>query len=452
MFKIVLVGRPNVGKSTLFNRLVGSGKAIVNDQPGVTRDRKYGKASIADLNFTLIDTAGIDEFLISDTEKEIKLQTEIAIHEADLIIFVIDGRAGVLPAEKTFSRYLIKTNKPIVVLVNKCEGSKGMLGLTESNSLGFEIIIPFSAEHGDGLSDLYDTLKEKIDDKSKIHSLFDKNINVEKKEAPTIRIGIIGRPNTGKSTLINNLVGQRRLVTGTQAGITRDSIEVSWTYKSQSFCIIDTAGLRKKARVNDTLEKSMVGDTLKTIKYSNICFLLIDADKGLDKQDLTIARVIVGEGRGLIIGANMWDKVINRDQARLKIFDQLEKSLSQIKNVRVVFMSGLQGQGLNKLMDTSLDIKKRLDIRVSTGKLNRWLIPILESNPAPLYKGKRNRIRYITQVNVRPPTFAVFMSSPENLPDSYKRFLMSSLMDDFDLSGLPIRIMLRKGNNPYVES
>jgi GTP-binding protein len=196
----------------------------------------------------------------------------------------------------------------------------------------------------------------------------------------------------------------------------------------------------------------MVGDTLKTIKYSNICILLIDSDKGLDKQDLTIARVVAGEGRGLIIGANMWDKVIDKDQVRQNIFNQLEKSLSQIKNIQVVFMSGLQGQGLDKLMDVALDIKKRLDIRISTGKLNRWLIPIIESNPAPLYKGKMNRIRYITQVNIRPPTFAVFMSSPENLPDSYKRFLMSSLMDDFGLSGLPIRVMLRKGNNPYVEN
>ena len=452
MFKIVLVGRPNVGKSTLFNRLVGSRKAIVNDQPGVTRDRKYGKASVVDLDFTLIDTAGIDDSLKGNTEKEIKIQTEIAIYEADLIIFVVDGRAGILPAEKTFSRYLIKANKPVVVLVNKCEGAKGMLGLTESNSLGFETIIPFSAEHGDGLSDLYDILKYNIEGKIKISTHLDENINVEKKDSGIIRIGIIGRPNTGKSTLINSLIGQRRLVTGSQAGITRDSIEVSWSYKSHSFCIIDTAGLRKKARVSDALEKSMVSDTLKTIKYSNICILLIDADMGLDKQDLTIARMIVGEGRGLIIGANMWDNVINRDKARQKIFDQLAKSLSQIKNVRVVFMSGLQRQGLDKLMDTSLDIKKRLDIRVSTGKLNRWLIPIIETNPAPLYKGKRNRIRYITQVNVRPPTFAVFMSSPENLPESYKRFLMSSLMDDFDLSGLPIRIMLRKGNNPYVES
>ena len=451
MFKIVLVGRPNVGKSTLFNRLVGSGKAIVNDQPGVTRDRKYGKASIIDLNFILIDTAGIDNSLKGNTEKEIKLQTEIAIHEADLIIFVTDGRAGILPSEKNFSRYLIKTNKPVVVLVNKCEGSKGVLGLTESNSLGFEIVIPFSAEHAEGLSDLYDTLKEQIEDKRYLlaHS---NNLEVEKTDPAVIRVGIIGRPNTGKSTLINNLIGQRRLVTGSQAGITRDSIEISWSYKSQVFCMIDTAGLRKKARINDPLEKSMVGDTLKTIKYSNICILLIDADKGLDKQDLTIARVIVGEGRGLIIGANMWDKVINKVEVRQKIFDQLDKSLSQIKNVQVVFMSGLQGQGLNKLMDTSLDIKKRLDLRISTGKLNRWLTPIIESNPAPLYKGKRNRIRYITQVNIRPPTFAVFMSSPENLPDSYKRFLMSCLMDDFDLAGLPIRVMLRKGNNPYVES
>ena len=452
MFQIVLVGRPNVGKSTLFNRLVGPGKAIVNNQPGVTRDRKYGQVSFLDLEFTLVDTAGIDNSLKGDTEREIKLQTEIAVREADLIIFVIDGRVGVLPTEKTFSKYLIKTNKPTFVLVNKCEGSKGLVGLTESNSLGFETIIPFSAEHGEGLSDLYDTLKQQIEDKGNVFLSAEKNVKTENTKSEITKIGIIGRPNTGKSTLINNLVGQKRLVTGPQAGITRDAIEISWYYKSQNFCIVDTAGLRKKSKVHDILEKSMVGDTLKTIKYSNICILLIDSDKGLDKQDLTIARVVAGEGRGLIIGANMRDKVIDKDQVRQKIFNQLEKSLSQIKNIQVVFMSGLHGQGLDKLMDIAIDIKKRLDIRISTGKLNRWLTPIIESNPAPLYKGKMNRIRYITQVNIRPPTFAVFMSSPENLPDSYKRFLISSLMDDFGLSGLPIRVMLRKGNNPYVEN
>ncbi len=452
MYKIVLAGRPNVGKSTLYNRLVGSGKAIVNDQPGVTRDRKYGHATLVDLNFTLIDTAGIDETLKSNTENEIKFQTDFAIDDADIIIFVIDGRAGILPAEKTFSKKLIKINKPTIILVNKCEGSKGLLGLSESNSFGFETIIPFSAEHGDGLGDLYDALKEKIEQKNKIINKNDNNIEIEENNSSTIRISIIGRPNTGKSTLVNNIIGEKRLVTGSEAGVTRDAIEVSWSYKNQSFCIIDTAGLRKKSKISQNLEKNMVGDTLKSIKYSNICILLIDANTGFDKQDLTIARVIVSEGRGLIIGANMWDKVILKDEVRLKIFDQLQKSLSQIKNVPVVFMSGLQGQGVEKLMDVSLDVKKRLDIRVSTGKLNRWLIPIIENNPAPLYKGKRNRIRYITQVNIRPPTFAVFMSSPENLPESYKRFLISSLMDDFNLSGLPIRMMLRKGNNPYVES
>jgi GTPase len=452
MLKIVLVGRPNVGKSTLFNRLVGSGKAIVNDQPGVTRDRKYGSGSIVDLKFTLIDTAGIDEALKVKTQEEIMFQTKFAIDDSDIIIFVIDGRAGVLPSEKSFSKDLIKINKPIIVLVNKCEGSKGMLGLTESNVLGFKTIIPFSAEHGEGLSDLYDALKEKIENKNKILLQVDNNIETEKNDSSIIRIGIIGKPNTGKSTLVNNIIGQKRLVTGSQAGITRDSIEVFWKYKDETFCIIDTAGLRKKSRVSEILEKNMVGDTLKSIKFSNICVLLIDANKGLDKQDLTIARVIVSEGRGLIIGANMWDKVNDKNKARNKIFDQLQKSLSQIKNVSVVFMSGLQGQGIEKVIDSTLDVKKRLDIRISTGKLNRWLIPVIENNPAPLYKGKRNRIRYITQVNIRPPTFAVFMSSPENLPDSYKRFLISSLMNDFNLSGLPIRVMLRKGNNPYVES
>ena len=451
MFKIVLVGRPNVGKSTLFNRLVGARNAIVNDQPGVTRDRKYGKAKLVDLEFTLIDTAGIDDLLKGNLDNEIKFQTDLAIDDADLIIFVIDGRAGVLPAEKTFSKKLKAINKPVIILVNKCEGSGGMLGLTESSSLGFDIMIPFSAEHGEGLSDLYDELKDRISLKINIKEediIDDCNNNL----FPPIRLGIIGRPNTGKSTLLNSIIDQKRVVTGSKAGITRDAIEVSWYHNKQPFCLVDTAGLRRKSKISETLEKSMIGDTLKSIKYSNICVLMIDASIGLEKQDLAIARMIVGEGRGLIIGANMWDKVINKDETKNNIFYQLQKSLSQIRDVPVAFISGLHGNGIKNLMNISLDIRKRLDIRISTGKLNRWLIPILEHNPAPLYKGKRNRIRYITQVNVRPPTFAVFMSSPENLPERYSRFLISSLMDDFNLAGLPIRLMLRKGNNPYVES
>ena len=451
MFKIVLVGRPNVGKSTLFNRLVGARNAIVNDQPGVTRDRKYGKANLVDLKFTLIDTAGIDELLKEDLDNEIKFQTDLAIDDADLIIFVIDGRAGVLPAEKTFSKKLKAINKPVIILVNKCEGSGGLLGLTESASLGFDVMIPFSAEHGEGLSDLYDELKDQISLNINIKEekvIDDSNINL----FPAIRLGIIGRPNTGKSTLLNSIIDQKRVVTGSKAGITRDAIEVLWYHNKQPFCLVDTAGLRRKSKILETLEKSMIGDTLKSIKYSNICVLMIDASIGLEKQDLAIARMVVGEGRGLIIGANMWDKVINKDETKNNIFYQLNKSLSQIRDVPVAFISGLHGNGIKNLMNICLDIRKRLDIRISTGKLNRWLIPILEHNPAPLYKGKRNRIRYITQVNVRPPTFAVFMSSPENLPESYSRFLVSSLMDDFNLAGLPIRLMLRKGNNPYVES
>ena len=450
MYTIALVGRPNVGKSTLFNRLVRSNKAIVNNMPGVTRDRKYGNATLVDLNFILIDTAGLDESLTGKTDTEIRYQTELAIEESDIIIFVIDSRVGVLPVEKFFSKKLIKLNKPVILLLNKSEGNRGLIGLSEGASLGFNTIIPFSAEHGEGLSDLYDVLRDKLEN-SKLDYKNKTNISDLENDMPLIRVGFIGRPNTGKSTLVNNIIGENRLVTGSEAGVTRDAIEVLWRYKDKSFCIIDTAGLRKKSKIVKPLEMEMVGDTLKTIKYSNVCVLLIDGSTGLDKQDLTIARMIVGEGRGLIIGANMWDKVEDKKDLKEKIYNQLQVSLSQIKKVPIVFMSGLYGNGIDNLVEIICDIEKRLKFRISTGKLNRWLMPIIENNPPPLYKGKKNSIRYITQVNVKPPTFAVFMSSPENLPESYKRFLMTSLMESFDLLGLPIRVMLRKGKNPYVD-
>jgi len=451
MLKIALVGRPNVGKSTLFNRLVRLNKAIVNNIPGVTRDRKYGQASLVDLNFILIDTAGIDETLTGKTDTEIRHQTELAIEDSDIIIFVIDARAGVLPVEKTFSKKLIKLNKPVILLLNKSEGSAGLVGLSESASLGFGSIIPFSAEHGEGLSDLYDVLRMNLEKDEINFSNKKDDVNKEEKLTP-VRVGFIGRPNTGKSTLVNNIIGQNRLVTGSEAGVTRDSIEILWSYKDRSICIVDTAGLRKKSKIVKPLEIEMVSDTLKTVKYSNVCVLLVDGTKGLDKQDLTIARMIAGEGRGLIIAANMWDKVDNKTKVKDMIYHQLQISLSQIKKIPVVFMSGLYGHGIESLLDMILEVEKKLNFRISTGKLNRWLTPIIESNPPPLYKGRKNSIRYITQVNVRPPTFAIFMSSPENLPTSYKRFLISSLMESFGLFGLPLRLMARKGKNPYIET
>ena len=448
MLKVVLVGRPNVGKSTLFNRLVNSQKAIVNDQPGVTRDRKYGQGKLADLEFTLIDTAGIDDSLKGSTEMKIKKQSQLAIDDANVIFFVIDGRDGVLPIEKTFAMNLKKQNKPIVILINKSEGSKGLIGLSESASLGFDNVIPISAEHGEGLPDLYDVLKNNLD-----------NHNINKKQNETctnlenspIRVSIIGRPNTGKSTLLNNIIGENRLVTGSEAGITRDSIEIEWNYKKQTFCLIDTAGLRRKSKITKILEKHMVSDTLKSIKFSDICVLLIDASQNIDKQDLTIARMIIGEGRGIVIGANKWDKVSDQNIIKNEIINQLAISLSQIKNIQIVFLSGLHNKGIEKLFDKIIYVKEKQSTRITTGKLNRWLSTIIENNPPPLYKGKQNNIRYITQVNVKPPTFALFMSSPDDLPNSYKRFLLASIVKTFDLQGVTIRIMFRKGNNPYIK-
>ncbi len=448
MLKVVLVGRPNVGKSTLFNRLVRSQKAIVNDQPGVTRDRKYGYGKLVDLKFVLIDTAGIDDSLNSCTEIKIREQSQLAIDDANIIFLVIDGREGVLPIEKSFAMNLKKQNKKVVVLINKSEGSKGLIGLSESASLGFDNIIPISAEHGEGLSDLYDILKDNIEVEKK--NLYFDQSPFHNGNSP-IRVSVIGRPNTGKSTLINNLIGENRLVTGSDAGITRDSIEIEWNYKNQTFCLIDTAGLRRKSKITKILEKQMVNDTLKSIKFSDICVLLIDSSQNIDKQDLTIARMIIGEGRGIIVGANKWDKVTDQNIIKNEIIEQLGTSLSQIKNIPIVFLSGLHKKGIKKLFDKIIDTKYRLNTRITTGKLNRWLSNIIENNPPPLYKGKRNNIRYITQVNVKPPTFALFMSSPNDLPNSYKRFLLASIVKTFDLLGVPIRIMFRKGNNPYLK-
>ncbi len=448
MLKVVLVGRPNVGKSTLFNRLVRSQKAIVNNEPGVTRDRKYGQGKLADLEFTLIDTAGIDDSLKGSTDVKIKEQCQLAIDDANVIFFVVDGREGILPTEKTFAINLKKQNKPIIILINKSEGSKGLVGLSESASLGFENVIPISAEHGEGLPDLYDVLKNYLDNH---------NINIKKNESlsiienSSIRVSVIGRPNTGKSTLVNNIIGENRLVTGSEAGITRDSVEIEWNYKKNTFCLIDTAGLRRKSKITKILEKHMVSDTLKSIKFSDICILLIDASKNIDKQDLTIARMIIGEGRGIIIGANKWDKVKDHNIIKNKIINQLGVSLSQIKNIPLVFLSGLHNKGIEKLFDKIIYLNKKLSSRTTTGKLNRWLSTIIENNPPPLYKGKQNNIRYITQVNIKPPTFTLFMSSPDDLPNSYKRFLLASIMKTFDLLGVPVRIIFRKGKNPYVK-
>ncbi|MEE2698353.1 MAG: ribosome biogenesis GTPase Der [Pseudomonadota bacterium] len=444
-FTVAIIGRPNVGKSTLFNRLIGKRLAIVHNSPGVTRDCREGDASISDMKFTIIDTAGLDDSKDDSLQARMHRQTEQSLIEADVALFLIDARSGVTPLDKFFVSWMHKINTPTILIANKCEGGAGQSGLSEAFNLGLGSPIPLSAEHGEGLSELYDALTPFRNDK-------EKNLEINTWKEKPLQMAIVGRPNVGKSTMVNALLGHERMLTGPEMGITRDSISISWNFNNHAIRLIDTAGIRRKARIKEKLEGLSVGDTLQSIRFAEVVVLVLDAKYGLEKQDLTIARLVVKEGRALVIAANKWDSVKEEETVLDQIKNRLSTSLPQVKGVPFITCSSLKGRGLEKLLPTVIKIHKIWNRRIETGEINRWLEGMVESHPPPIIKGKRLKLRYITQVKSRPPTFIIFASQKNSIPDSYTRYLINGLRETFNLPAVPIRIFLRTSKNPYTPS
>ncbi|MEE4350526.1 MAG: ribosome biogenesis GTPase Der [Pacificimonas sp.] len=441
--KVVIIGRPNVGKSTLFNRLVGRRIAIVDDTPGVTRDRREGAAELADLTFTAVDTAGLEESGPETLSGRMRLQTEAALGDAAAALLVIDARAGLTPLDRHFADWMRQQRVPMILVANKAEGKAAEPGLYEAFELGFGEAVAISAEHGEGMGDLHEALAPHID------AAMEPDADGDDEEEGPLRLAIVGRPNAGKSTLINKILEEERLVTGPEAGITRDSIEIEWSIGGREVRLIDTAGVRKRAKVVEKLEKLSVADTRRAIDFAEVVVLLLDATLGLEAQDLKIADQVLQEGRALIVCLSKWDSA--EDQSRLfnGVRAALADGLSQISGVPLLTVSGLTGKGIDTLIDVAFEQRDAWSRRVSTGQLNRWFERAQEQNPPPAPKGRRIKMRYITQAKTRPPTFIVFGNRLEALPGSYQRYLVNSLRSEFDLEGVPLRLTLRSKANPY---
>lgn len=443
VLKVAIVGRPNVGKSTLFNRLVGRKLAIVHDKPGVTRDRKESLAKFRDIDLCIVDTAGFEYSTEDNIERRMFLQTSRAINEADVCLFMVDARSGLHPYDELFADLVRQSNKPVILLVNKCEGKTQENSIFEAYKLGLGEPIAFSAEHGIGLDDLYTSLLE-----FEQYQTDDENDNDNQKP---IQLAVVGRPNVGKSTLVNALLKDDRMLTGPEAGITRDAITTQWEWNGRKVNLVDTAGLRKQSKVNDSLEKLSAASTKHAAFMAQVVVLVLDADAVLDKQDLTIARQVIDEGRALVIAVNKWD-IAKRSEALQKLNDKLQTSLTQVTGVPTVTISALKKEGLDKLMSAVFKVYDRWNMRIPTAPLNNWFSDVQEQYTPPLGKNKRRiKLKYITQAKTRPPSFYIFSSNPEGLPDSYLRYLVNSLRDTFNLGGVPIRITVRKSDNPYAK-
>jgi len=448
IFTVAIVGRPNVGKSSLFNKLVGRRLALVDDQPGLTRDRRVAEAEFGDTRIRLIDTAGLEDSgneLLSNMRR----QTMAAVEQADLVLFMIDAREGVIPADEMFAGMVRDSGKPVIVGANKCEGRAAEPGLLETYSLGFGEPIALSAEHSIGLGDVTAAILEAAEKHAA--SGAPEASEDEDSETRPLKLAIVGRPNVGKSTLVNALLGEERMITGPEAGITRDSIANDLEWGGRRIKLFDTAGLRRKMRVEGRAETLSVGDALRAIRFAEVAVLVIDAERPFEKQDLTIADLIVREGRGIVIALNKWDLVKDK-QGRLKeLREMCERLLPQAKGVPLLPISGLKSRGLDALMAGVFEMARLWNKRLTTGKLNDWLADMVEANPPPHVGGRRLKLRYMTQANARPPTFVAFCSRPKELPESYVRYLVNGLREDFKLPGVPIRFNLRAGDNPYAD-
>jgi len=489
--RLAIVGRPNVGKSTLFNRLAGRQLAIVDDQPGVTRDRREAPGRLGGLPLTLIDTAGFEDVTDGSLEARMRAQTEAAIAEADLALFLIDARAGVTPVDERFAEVLRRASLPVVLAANKAEGRQGDAGLMEAWSLGFGEPVGLSAQHGEGMGDLYEAIREAVgadafeawlaaEDTAEAEAAGEDiiealaHIDIEDPElsgealeaaiaaagvddAPPppaddrpVKLAIVGRPNAGKSTLVNTLLQDERLLTGPEAGITRDSIAIDWEWDGRRVRLVDTAGLRKRARVQERLERLSTQDTIRTIRFADIVALVMDAGEAFEKQDLQIADLAIREGRGLVFVISKWDLVEAPSEAARALRDKADRLLPNARGAPVVFLSGLTGRNTDKLMPAVIKCHGDWTARVKTGDLNRWLRHTMEHHPPPAVQGKRIKPRYMAQIKARPPTFVLIASRGDQMPEQYKRYLVNGIREAFDMPGVPIRLHVRQGKNPYA--
>lgn len=451
-FTIAIIGRPNVGKSTLFNRLVGQKLALVDDEPGVTRDRREGQAKLYDLDFTIIDTAGLDEGAKGSLTARMQEQTETAIELADALMFVIDARVGLTPTDRAFADFARKANKPVVLVANKAEGKHGEIGAMESYALGLGDPVQISAEHGEGMGDLHEALSALVPETPEEDDEVEDDEDISEEEAAQrpIRVAIVGRPNAGKSTLINHLLGEERLLTSPEAGTTRDSIAVEITWQGRQFRVFDTAGLRRRSRIEEKLEKLSVADALRAVRFAEVVVMMMDAQNKFEEQDLRIADLIEREGRAIVLAVNKWDLVERKPNQISQLRTDADHWLPQVKGAPIVAVSGLMGEGIDRLMIAIQEAYAVWNRRLPTSALNRWFERAIQANPPPAVSGRRLKLNYITQVKARPPSFVLFCSRADAIPRSYLRYLINSLRETFDLPGTPIRITLREKANPFA--
>lgn len=461
---VAIVGRPNVGKSTLFNRLAGGKIALVHDQPGVTRDRKEAKGSLGGLDMRLIDTAGFEDVTDESLEARMRRQTELAIAAADVCIFLIDAREGVTPVDERFAQLLRRSGKPVVLAANKCEGKRGDAGLMEAWNLGMGEAVAISAEHGEGMADLYEALAaveaELIaadpaaiaeEAEAEPEAPFDPDVEAPPETDKPVRIAFVGRPNAGKSTLLNAILGDDRFLTGPEAGITRDSITVAWQWRDREIRLVDTAGLRKRQRVQEKLERMSTSETIHALQFCDVVVLVMDPNDAFEKQDVQIAGLALREGRGLVFAITKWDAIDQKTEARKVIESLAERRIPQAKGAPIEFVSGKNGKNLDKLMDACLSVHRHWSARVKTRDLNDWLHYVVQKHPPPAPDGKRVKPRYMAQIKTRPPTFVLMASRAESMPETYKRYLLNELREAFDLPGVPIRLEVKQGKNPYAD-